>query len=125
MALEEAVGRALGSRVVGSSVVRGGDVAQAFRFELDDGRRVFAKMHPNPPAGFFTTEAHGLRWLAEPGVIDVPEVLAVSDGEGGGPPFLVLGWIDLGRPRADTEVVLGRALARLHQATPVALGRED
>ena len=125
MGLEEAVGRALGTRVVGSSVVRGGDVAQAFRFELDDGRRVFAKMHPNPPAGFFTTEAYGLRWLAEPGVIDVPEVLAVSDGEEGGPPFLVLGWIDLGRPRADTEVVLGRALARLHQATPVAFGRED
>ena len=125
MGLEEAVGRALGTRVVGSSVVRGGDVAQAFRFELDDGRRVFAKMHPNPPAGFFTTEAYGLRWLAEPGVIDVPEVLAVSDGEEGGPPFLVLGWIELGRPRADTEVVLGRALARLHQATPVAFGRED
>ena len=33
----------------------------------------------DPPPGFFTTEAAGLTWLREPGVVAVPEVLAVSD----------------------------------------------
>ena len=100
-------------------------MAQAFRLELDDGRAVFAKTHPSPPAGFFTTEATGLRWLAEPGVVAVPEVLAVSDGEGAVPPFLVLAWIEQGRPRPTTDDDFGRALAALHRATPERFGRED
>jgi fructosamine-3-kinase len=123
--LERAVGRALGTQVAASSAVGGGDVAQAFRFGLVDGRTVFAKMHPNPPAGFFSTEASGLRWLAEPGAVAVPEVLAVSDGEDGGPPFLVLEWIDVGTARATTEVELGRELAVLHRAAPASFGRDD
>lgn len=115
---------ALGVDVTGSFVVHGGDVAAAFRMDLTDGRIVFAKTHPHPPAGFFTTEANGLRWLGAPAVLPVPDVLAVSDGEAG-PPFLVLEWIDTGRPTASTEAELGRGLARLHQAAPSAFGRED
>ena len=125
MDLAAAVGSALGSPIVRATVVRGGDVAQAFRYELEDGRTVFAKTHPSPPAGFFTTEAAGLRWLAEPGAVPVPEVLAVSDGDDGGPPYLVLRWIELGQPHADTDASLGRSLAALHRATPATFGRED
>jgi fructosamine-3-kinase len=123
--LRQAVGTALGSPVRSSWVVRGGDVAQAFGYDLDDDRRVFAKTHPSPPAGFFTTEANGLRWLAEAGAVPVPEVLAVSDGDALHPPFLALEWIEVGAPRAGTEADLGRALARLHLATPACFGRED
>ena len=60
--LPEAVGRALGSSVTSTARVHGGDVAAAFRMDLVDGRRVFAKTHPSAPPGFFTTEATGLRW---------------------------------------------------------------
>jgi len=125
MRLEDAVGQALGARITSSAIVRGGDVAQAFRMELHDGRTVFAKMHPHPPVGFFTTEAAGLEWLAEPGVVPIPEVLAVSDGNEDAPPFLVLQWIELGHARATTDAELGRALAGLHQAVPAVFGRED
>jgi fructosamine-3-kinase len=89
---------------------------------------VFAKTHPSPPPGFFTTEAAGLRWLREPGVVAVPEVLAVSDGPVA---FLVLEWIDQGRGGAGgadgpgTEADLGRALAALHRAGSPCFGRED
>jgi fructosamine-3-kinase len=123
--LRQAVGAALGSPVRSSWTVRGGDVAQAFGYDLDDDRRVFAKTHPNPPAGFFTTEANGLQWLAEAAAVHVPEVLAVSDGDALNPPFLALEWIEVGTPRASTEDHLGRALARLHRATPPRFGRED
>ena len=51
----EAVGVALDVDVSASSVVHGGDVAAAYRLTLADGRTLFAKTHPSPPSGFFTT----------------------------------------------------------------------
>ena len=124
-ALRAAVARALERDVTAQAVVRGGDVAQAFRLELADGRTVFAKTHPDPPSGFFSTEAAGLRWLAAADAVRVPTVLAVSDGAASDPPFLVLEWVDIGPPRPTTEAQLGRALARLHLAAPACFGRED
>lgn len=120
-----AVEAALGTSVVASTTVRGGDVALAYRLDLDDGRAVFAKTHPQPPPGFFTTEAAGLSWLREPVAVPVPEVLAVSDGTADDPAFLVLEWLDVGRPIASTEADLGRALAELHRAGAHRFGRED
>ena len=123
--LRGAVGAALGSDVADASVVHGGDVAASFRMHLADDRVVFAKTHPHAPPRFFTTESAGLRWLREPGVVAVPDVLAVSDGGGDAPPFLVLEWIDEGRPGPTTEADLGRALAALHRTGAPAFGRED
>ena len=62
-----------------------------------------------------------MRWLREPGVVPVPEVLAVSDD----PPFLVLEWIEEGRPTTETDSGLGAALAALHAAGAATFGRED
>jgi fructosamine-3-kinase len=120
--LREAVGAALGDDAVDAAVVHGGDVAASFRLRLASGRVVFAKTHPDPPPGFFTTEADGLRWLREPGVVGVPEVLAVSDD---GFAFLVLEWLDEGPRRPSTEAELGRALAELHRAGAPCFGRVD
>jgi fructosamine-3-kinase len=109
--------------VVDGRRVHGGDVAVAYALDLDDGRRVFAKTHPAAPPNFFTTEAAGLAWLRAPGVIPVPEVLAVSDDA---PNRLVLEWIDEGgRATGDAEAALGTALAALHAAGAPAFGRED
>ncbi len=121
MSLPEHVEHALGVEVVAATRVHGGDVAASFAVDLADGRRVFAKTHPTAPAGFFTTEATGLRWLHEPGVVLVPEVLAVSDE----PPLLVLEWIDVGRPIDTTERALGRTLADLHRTGAATFGRDD
>jgi hypothetical protein len=46
---------ALGEDLVGADVLHGGDVARSYRIELAGGRVLFAKTHPNPPPGFFTT----------------------------------------------------------------------
>ena len=120
-AVEDAVGR----RVEQMTVVRGGDVAAAFRVELDDGTRLFAKTHPSPPPGFFTTEAASLSWLREADAVPVPSVVAVSDGADSAPAFLILEWIDEGRPTESTERSLGAALAALHDAGAPSFGRED
>ena len=121
MEVPDHVAQLLGVDVVGARRVHGGDVAASFALDLADGSRVFAKTHPNAPPGFFTTEAAGLRWLREPGVLPVPEVLSASDD----PPLLVLEWIEEGRPSATTEPELGRALAALHAAGAPTFGRED
>jgi fructosamine-3-kinase len=123
--LVEVVARIAGEPVVTVGRVHGGDTAAAHRMELASGRALFAKTHADPPAGFFTTEAASLRWLAEPGVARVPEVVAASDGGDDEPPHLVLGWIDEGPPRPTTEEELGRQLAALHRAAPAAFGRSD
>jgi fructosamine-3-kinase len=105
--------------------VSGGDVAESYRLELDDGRTVFAKTHADPPPHFFDTEAVGLSWLADVANssdstgIAVAEVLGVADD------VLVLAWIDEGRPIGSTESAFGRSLARLHRAVTPTFGRPD
>jgi fructosamine-3-kinase len=121
--LRAAIEADLGAGIVDARRVHGGDVAVAYAVELNGGRRVFAKTHPKAPPNFFTTEASGLEWLRAPGVIPVPEVLAVSDAP---PNRLVLEWVDEGgRATDDTEAALGRALAALHAAGAPTFGRED
>jgi len=124
--LGAAVAHDLGTAVATAARLGGGDVAESYRMDLADGRRVFAKTHRSPPPGFFTTEAAGLQQLREPDVVAVPEVLAVSDGDDGSPPRLVLGWIDEGgRSSVDDEYEFGRRLARLHRVGTPGFGRED
>ena len=113
---------ALGASIVGAQRVHGGDVAVASRLDLSDGRRVFLKTHHSPPLNFFTTEANGLAWLAAAGAVDVPEVLAVSDGR---PAFLALSWVTEGVAEPGTDTEFGRRLATLHRAGAPNFGRED
>lgn len=122
--MREALSAALDSEIATMGRLGGGDVAESYRVELRDGRTVFAKTHRDPPPGFFSTEAAGLAWLRDPGVLPVPEVLAVSDGASGAPAFLALEWIDEGG-RASDEAGFGRALARLHRTGLPSFGRED
>jgi fructosamine-3-kinase len=98
----------LGSPVVDSSRVGGGDICEASRLTLADGRVVFAKTRPGAPADFFPTEAEGLRRLRAAGGAPVPEVLGVTDD------VLVLEWVEPGRPTPAAAEEFGRALAATH-----------
>ena len=124
--LRDALERALGATVRETTSLRGGDVAESYRVELPEGRTVFAKTHRDAPPDFFGTEAAGLAWLAEPGVVPVPRVLAHADSQ---PNHLVLEWVDEG-PRGrggqpGGEAAFGRALAELHLSGAPSFGRED
>ena len=81
--LAEALARALGSKVVRSSGLSGGDINQASQVTLADGRELFVKSNPSAPPGMFAAEARGLAWLAEARALRVPEVIAVSPASGG------------------------------------------
>lgn len=97
---------ALGAAVARAAPVAGGDINDAFRVTLADGRTVFVKTHDAPPDGMFAAEAAGLDWL-RPGPLRVPRVLGV------GARWLALEWLELhGRP---DPAALGRGLATLHR----------
>ncbi|CAN5475009.1 fructosamine kinase family protein [soil metagenome] len=110
--------RALGSPVVARRSVAGGSINAAERIELDDGRLVFAKSRDGADLDEFEAEAAGLRWLAEPGVVNVPKTLAVSDD----PPTLALEWIEPGLLSSTGAEGLGRGLAEMHLSGAGAFG---
>ncbi len=112
--------------------VAGGDIAQAYRLECDDGPR-FLKTHPRPLPGMFPREAAGLRALraGAPATLGVPRVVQVSEHA------LVLEWIEdagrgggagaggTGAGGTGVEEDLGRGLARLHAGPGSAFGSID
>jgi fructosamine-3-kinase len=114
VSLTESLGRALGQNVVRLQSIAGGDIHSAFRAELEDGSAIFVKSNDRAEVGLFATEAQGLSWLAEPGILRVPQVLAFLPGDADGPGFLALEFIARGKPARDFDEQLGRGLAALH-----------
>jgi fructosamine-3-kinase len=112
------VARATGATVTDGRPTSGGSINEAWAIELDGGRRAFVKTRADALPGEYETEAAGLRWLAEPGAIELPAVIALGEE----PPFLALEWIDEGRLDAAGEEALGRGLAALHGAGAPAHG---
>lgn len=108
----DAVAEACGAAVASSRSVPGGDVNEALRVELTDGRVLFVKHRADPPAGFYAAEAAGLEWLAQ-GPLGVPGVVAATEA------FLALEWVEPAPRAGGFDAALGRGLAQLH-----ALGAE-
>jgi fructosamine-3-kinase len=90
--------------------VGGGDINEAFRVVLADGRDAFVKTRVEAHPGEYQAEADGLRWLAEPGFIRTPDVLEVGEG------YLALQWVARGRLHPGGVEELGRGLALTHAA---------
>ncbi|HET7172818.1 MAG TPA: fructosamine kinase family protein [Nocardioidaceae bacterium] len=111
----------LGVAVVATAPVAGGDICVATRVRLSDGRGALVKTRAQAPTGFFAAEAAGLRWLAAAtpaGGVHVPELLAIADD------CLVLGWVEPGRPNADSVEAFARRLAATHQSGAPAFGAD-
>jgi fructosamine-3-kinase len=116
VSLERRLGAAAGSPVVACRRVAGGSINDALQAELGDGRRAFVKTRSDPRPGEYAAEAASLAWLAEPGAVRVPEVIAFGDD------YLALEWIDSGALDAAGEEALGRGLAAMHAAGADAFG---
>src|SRR5258707_7058582 len=90
--------------------VGGGDINEAYRVTLADGREAFVKTRREPIPGEYAAEAVGLAWLAEPGQVRTPAVLDQDES------YLALQWIERGSLSADGAEQLGRGLAATHLA---------
>jgi len=111
------LGAAAGSPVASRRRIAGGSINEAYAVAFEDGRRAFVKTRAGAPADEYPAEAAALAWLAEPGAVRVPGVIACS------PRFLALEWIEPGSLDAAGEEDLGRGLAGLHAAAAPAFGR--
>jgi len=92
-----------------------GDGRAASRVELADGRvAVLKSAHEQP--GQVAAEVAGLRWLAEPRAIPVPEVLG-HDAD-----WLLLEYLPATQPDRSAATRFGRGLAHMHAAGAAAFG---
>ncbi|EFO81740.1 fructosamine kinase [Oscillochloris trichoides DG-6] len=101
-------------------------LAQSFGSRLDrlytSQGRFALKWASRPLPLAMAAEAHGLRTLAQAGVLAIPEVLAVVDpAPADGYAFLLTNWLDGGNVRVDMAV-LGEQLAQLHRISAPAYG---
>jgi fructosamine-3-kinase len=90
--------------------IGGGDINEAYRVTLADGREAFVKTRPETIPGEYQAEAAGLRWLAEPGLVRTPAVLEVDER------YLGLEWVERGALSTAGAEELGRGLAGTHLA---------
>ncbi len=90
--------------------VGGGDINEAYRVTLADGREAFVKTRPEPVPGEYAAEAAGLAWLAGAGFLRIPAVLEQDER------YLALEWIERGSLSPDGAEQLGRGLAGTHMA---------
>jgi fructosamine-3-kinase len=111
--------RLLGTTVVATTPVAGGDICTATRLRLSGGGSALVKTRPNAPRDFFVAEARGLAWLRSAEGVDVPRVLAAEAD------CLILEWVEPGRPGVEAAERLGRLLAMTHQAGAPAFGADE
>ncbi len=110
------IAEALGAEVVQVAPLSGGQVGEALRCRLEDGRKVVAKTSPGTP---LEVEAAMLRYLKAHSTLPVPEVLHVEDG------LLVLAFVEGSSavgPAAERDA--GRLLAELHGVGAERFGLE-
>jgi len=116
VSVEAAVAAAAGVEVTASRRASGGSINDALQLELADGRRAFVKTRSDPRRGEYAAEAASLAWLAEPGAVRLPGVIAVDET------FLALEWVESGALDQAGEEALGRGLAAMHAAGADAFG---
>ena len=108
----------LGTAVVATTPVAGGDICTATRLRLSDGRSALVKTKPHAPDTFFAAEARGLTWLGDAGGAAVPEPLACAED------CLIVEWVEPGHPSAEAADAFGRGLAQTHRAGAKTFGGE-
>jgi fructosamine-3-kinase len=90
--------------------IGGGDINEAYRVTLANGRDAFVKTRTETIPGEYAAEAAGLRWLAEPGLVRTPAVIEEDER------WLALEWVEPGGLSGDGAEELGRGLAGTHVA---------
>ena len=116
-ALAAAVERALESAGYAGAVARavpigGGCINHGAWLVTDADESFFLKWNVHAPAGMFAAEADGLRALAAADALRVPQVIAHGDA----PAFLLLEYVEPGRPGRDYAERLAAGLAALHRS---------
>ncbi len=112
----ESACRAIGldpTHVLSARPVGGGCINRGIALRTTRGA-FFLKWNRGADHHFFRVEAEGLEALAASGLVRAPAVIARS-GPGEGVAWLLVEWIEEGRPGRESWIRLGRELAALHR----------
>ena len=113
----------LGAPLRSTTPVSGGDINDAYKLTLTDGRQVFMKANRSVCLSFFQAEAEGLEAIRATDTIGVPQVIAVGKDQQYGA-FLLLEWVEAAPKAHGFWETFGRSLARMHQAPASRFGWE-
>ena len=102
-------------QISGRTRVSGGDINQAYRLQLSDGSLVFLKTNRPELEDMFHAELEGLSALASSGVIPVAAPLSAGRDPEENVSFLLLEYIQDGRPSESFWEDFGRSLALMHR----------
>ena len=111
----------LGAPLRSTTPVSGGDINDAYKLTLTDGRQVFMKANRSADLSVFQAEAEGLEAIRATDTIGVPQVIAVGKDQQYGA-FLLLEWVEAVPNDPDFWESFGRNLARMHQAPTSRFG---
>lgn len=117
MTLNEILGASLRS----ATPISGGDINDAYKLNLSDGRQIFMKANRSSGSSFFQAEADGLEAIRATDAIGVPQVIAVGKDQQYGA-FLLLEWVEAAPKAHGFWETFGRSLARMHQAPASRFG---
>ncbi len=106
---------ALRADILRAVPVCGGDINDAYKLSLSDGRCVFMKANRSASEAFFRAEADGLEAIRATGTVRVPGVIAVGHDAGVGA-YLLLEWAEGRRAAPDFWEAFGHGLAAMHLA---------
>src|SRR5690349_14890152 len=104
-----------GVKVQKLSSVSGGSINEAVKAETSKGLFFVKWNHAGKYPGMFEAESKGLKLLADAGEIQIPKIIVSA--ERGETAFLVLEFMDRGKPVGSFWDDFGRSLARLHKHT--------
>ena len=113
----EKLSELLGTPVVASRRIGGGDISEVYEVEAPP-QRYCVKFLASAPVGFFQNEAQGLRVIENLGVVRTPQVMSVSDHH------LALRWIECVTPTKQAWRDLGEQLATMHRLHRQSFGFE-
>ncbi|MBU0476230.1 MAG: fructosamine kinase family protein [Bacteroidetes bacterium] len=105
----------IGEKIISKSFVSGGSIANSQILETESGDKYFIKSYGNNQI-ILQNEANGLRELAKPNVIKVPEVIAIEDD------FLLMEFIETGKKNSNFFELFGQQFAKLHKSTSKMFG---
>lgn len=103
--------------------VGGGSINQAFYVKTKEAE-YFIKTNEKVSSDFFKKEAAGLRLLKKAEAIKVPQVYGEYYFTDEQTAVLVMEWVE-GKKTRDTDIQMGRGVARLHQTVGQAFGLEE
>ena len=111
----------LGAPTRSATPISGGDINDAYKLILTDGRQVVMKANRSAGLSFFQAEADGLEAIHATGTIGTPKVIDVGKDQQHGA-FLLLEWVEASPKPHDFWESFGRNLARMHQAPAFHFG---